>query len=145
MRRQFLLTILLVSSTILLYAQKTFTGTVKDSKTNQPLAGVSVKLKTGKLGTTTNNEGVFRINAVNGDVLEITIIGYRPQTITVSDQSDISVLLEQGSAELTEIVFVGSRGSGRAKTETPVPVDVIKINQVGVPTARMDITSVLNY
>ena len=43
-----------------------------------------------------------------------------------------------------EIVFVGTRGGGRAKTETPVPVDVIKINQVGLPTAKMDLTSVLN-
>jgi len=39
---------------------------------------------------------------------------------------------------------VGSRGGGRAKTETPVPVDVIRINQVGLPTAKMDLTSVLN-
>ena len=28
--------------------------------------------------------------------------------------------------------------------ETPVPVDVIRINQVGLPTAKMDLTSVLN-
>ena len=39
---------------------------------------------------------------------------------------------------------VSTRGAPRAKTETPVPVDVIKINQVDMPTAKMDITSILN-
>ncbi len=53
--------------------------------------------------------------------------------------------LETNSNELTEITFVGTRGAGRAKTETPVPIDVIRINQVGLPTARMDLTSELNY
>ena len=52
--------------------------------------------------------------------------------------------MESEITELGEIVFVGTRGSGRAKTETPVPVDIIKINQVGLPTAKMDLTSVLN-
>ncbi|WP_462221913.1 TonB-dependent receptor plug domain-containing protein, partial [Ferruginibacter sp.] len=42
------------------------------------------------------------------------------------------------------IVIVGTRGAARAKTETAVPIDVIKINQVGLPTAKMDLTSVLN-
>jgi iron complex outermembrane recepter protein len=51
------------------------------------------------------------------------------------------------SSQITDgdvVVVLGSRGSARAKTETAVPVDVIKINQVGLPTAKMDLTSILN-
>ncbi len=40
---------------------------------------------------------------------------------------------------------MGNRGAARAKIETPVPVDIIKVNQVGISTAKMDLTSVLNY
>jgi len=45
---------------------------------------------------------------------------------------------------LGQIVLVGSRRGGRVRTESPVPIDVININQAGTPTARMDLTSVLN-
>jgi iron complex outermembrane receptor protein len=53
--------------------------------------------------------------------------------------------LESASEELAEIVLVGSRHGGRVKTETPVPVDIVNVGQVTATTARMDITSILNY
>ncbi|MBS1599798.1 MAG: TonB-dependent receptor [Bacteroidetes bacterium] len=143
--RKLLLLVGLIMSSYLLHAQKNVTGIIKDAKTNQPVAGASVKLKSRNTGTVTNNSGQFSINAASGDVLEITMVGYKTQSITVSDQGQISVDLEASSTELTEIVFVGNRGAGRAKIETPVPVDIIRVNQVGLPTAKMDLTSVLNY
>ena len=150
--RKLLLLIGLITTSYLLHAQKNVTGTIKDGKTNQPIPGVSVKLKSGKTGTTTNNTGTttnnngqFSINASSGDVLEITMIGYKTQSISIADQTQIAIDLEAATTELTEIVFVGNRGVGRAKIETPVPVDVIRVNQVGLPTAKMDLTSVLNY
>ncbi len=74
------------------------------------------------------------------------MIGYSPQEIVnPSTATELIVSLETNSNELTEITFVGTRGAGRAKTETPVPIDVIRINQVGLPTAWMDLTSELNY
>jgi outer membrane receptor for ferrienterochelin and colicin len=47
--------------------------------------------------------------------------------------------------ELQDVILVGSRGGARVKTESPVPVDVIKLSEVGFNTARMDITSTLNF
>ncbi len=143
MRRLFFLTSLIVSS-YALFAQQVITGKVTDTKTGNPLMGVSVKVRSTKKGTTTNNEGVFKIQANTNDVLEISSIGYANRSVNVNGLAEITVSLEPASTELGEIVFVGSRGAGRAKTETAVPVDVIKINQVGLPTAKMDLTSVLN-
>ena len=143
--RKLLLLIGLITTSYLLHAQKSLTGIIKDVKTNQPIPGVSVRLQSGKSGTVTNNSGQFSINASPGDVLQITMIGYKTQSITVTDQSQLAINLEAASTELSEIVFVGTRGAGRAKIETPVPVDVIRVNQVGLPTAKMDLTSVLNY
>ena len=128
----------------LLYAQKTITGKVVDAKTGGPLAGASVKSRSTKAGTSTNNEGSFTLPVSTDDVLEISIIGYSPQSFPISGQSSITIALQPASTELKEIVFVGSRGAGRAKTETPVPVDVIKVNQVGLSSAKMDLTSLLN-
>ena len=47
--------------------------------------------------------------------------------------------------KIAEVVLVGTRRTGRVKTETTVPVDVINVGQATAPTARMDLTSVLNY
>ncbi|MES1226566.1 MAG: carboxypeptidase-like regulatory domain-containing protein, partial [Bacteroidota bacterium] len=143
MRNQFLLIAGLLFFSLITFAQQTITGKITD-KNAAPLAGASVKVKGTSRGVTTNSAGEFNIQANSNDVLEITIIGYKKQSISIAGQSALTIALESEVTELGEVVFVGSRGRARAKTETPVPVDVIKINQVGLPTAKMDLTSVLN-
>lgn len=143
MRDQFLLIGAFLLCTITCFAQQTVTGKITDSN-GSPLADVSVKVKGTSRGTLTNNSGDFSIQASSADELEITIIGYKKKSVKVGTSSALAISLESEITELGEIVFVGTRGSGRAKTETPVPVDVIRINQVGLPTAKMDLTSVLN-
>ncbi|GAC1456806.1 MAG: hypothetical protein NVSMB7_17870 [Chitinophagaceae bacterium] len=137
---------IIFSSPFLLAQKQTITGKVTDAKTTEPLSGVSIKIKSGKGGGTfTNKDGVFSIAALPTDVLEISFVGFRTETVQLHGEKNITVNLTIATAELNEVVFVGSRGAARAKTETPVPVDIIKINQVGLPTAKMDLTSVLNY
>lgn len=126
------------------WAQKqTVTGKVTDAK-GEALAGVSVNIKGSNSGTSTDNNGVFSIQAAANDVLEFSIIGYQTQRININGRSTINVTLQGVQTELSEVVFVGTRGGGRAKLETAVPVDIIRINQVGLPTAKTDLTSVLN-
>ncbi len=126
------------------FAQQTVTGKITDAQTGAPIEGATVKIKSTTKGVSTNSQGIFRIVANANDVLEISFIGYNTQDIAVKGSGDISVKLVPASTQLQEIVFVGNRRAGRAKIETPVPVDVIRINQVGLPTAKMDLTSVLN-
>jgi len=143
MRNILLLLVLLFISNFLL-AQTTITGKVVDSRDGGPLAGASVKVKSSGVGTSTGNDGTFKISAKADDVLEITLIGYSMQSVPVRGRAELTVGLVNASSELSEIVFVGTRGAPRAKTETPVPVDVIKVNQLDIPTAKMDLTSILN-
>jgi len=144
MRKALLLTAILLSS-FLLQAQKVFTGIIRDSRSNLPVPGATVRVKSSKAGTVTNNEGVFKLTVQESDILEISMIGYKSQDLAVSGHSEISINLEPGSSELTEIVFVGTRGAGRAKTETPVPVDVIRTRQLELSSGKTDLTSILNY
>lgn len=143
MRRTLFLAGLLLASLAIL-AQTTITGKVTDLKTGVPISGASVKIKSTRKGTSTNNEGIFKILASPNDVLEISIIGYKTQSLNVSGLSDISISLEQASTELQEVVFVGNRGVARSKTESPVPVDIIKMNQIDQITAKSDLSSILN-
>ena len=142
--RKLLVLLCLLTSSYLLSAQQTFTVKVTDSKTGNPVTNASATVRGSGKGASSNSDGIIKIQAAANDVLEITCIGYTPQSVRVSGSTTISVSLEGSSVDLGDIVIIGSRGAARAKTETAVPVDVIKINQVGLPTAKMDLTSVLN-
>ncbi|MEJ7589044.1 MAG: TonB-dependent receptor [Ferruginibacter sp.] len=143
MKKIFLLQILFCSS-CMLFAQQEITVKVKDAKTGAPLANATIRIKSTKKGSTTNADGISRLQVTATDVLEVSNVGYKSQSVTLSGQPEISVDMEGSLVELGDIVILGTRGSARAKTETAVPVDVIRINQVGLPTAKMDLTSILN-
>ena len=129
--------------TCLLFAQQEITIKVKD-KLGTPLPNATVKINSGKKYGTTNSDGILKISVNSTDVLEVSNVGYKTNKVSVSSQTEISVEMEPSLVDLGDIVILGTRGAPRAKTETAVPVDVIKINQVGLPTAKMDLTSVLN-
>ncbi len=127
-----------------LFAQKTYSITVKDAKSGQPIANASAKIKSTKKGASANTEGIIQVTANNGDVIEVSSVGYQSTSLKLGFESAVTISLQPGTVDLSDVVMVGSRGTGRAKIETAVPVDVIKINQAGLPTARMDMMSTLN-
>ena len=141
-----ILLVVIVSSHLQAVAQKqSVSGKITDASNNNPVAGVSVRVKSSGVGTTTDNDGVFKVEANSNDVLEISMVGYYPQFLKVNGRNEINISLSAAATDLTEIVLVGTRRAGRVKTETPVPVDVVNIAQVSLPTARMDLTSIINY
>jgi len=126
------------------WAQKeSIKGTVRDAKGN-PLEGVTVKDANSKAVTLTNNTGSYSINAKANDVLEFSFVGFETKK-QLATGNNVNIVLTASTSDLQEVILVGSRGIGRVKTESPVPVDVIKLSEVGINTARMDLTSTLNY
>lgn len=134
----------LVLSSFILFAQQTITVTVTDSKTGNPVPNASVKIKSTSKGASTNENGITTLQASANDVLEVSSVGYATREIKLTGQVKVNITLESTTIEYLDIVVVGTRGAPRAKIETAVPVDVIHINQVGLPTAKMDLTSALN-
>ena len=131
--------------TSFLYAQAlTVTGKVTDSKTGDALPGATIVVKSTGIGTSSGEDGSFSLNANPDDILTITRVGYKTITINVGNRTRIDISLESSSQELEQVVLVGSRRGGRIKTETAVPVDIININQVGLSSAKMDLTAALN-
>lgn len=144
MRKILLLSCFLACIAEQLLAQTTITGKVYDNN-GLPLAGVSVRAKKSGKGAVTTADGSFRLQAATDDQLEISMVGYKTQTIDLAGRSNIDVTLDLAVTELSQIVMVGTRSSGRVKTQTPVPVDVVNVSQALLPSARMELTSVLNY
>ena len=131
-------------STLNVAAQtQTIKGKITDSKGNA-LEGVTIKLANSKTNAISAKNGTYTISASINDILEFSYIGFESKRQTVLS-SEVNISLTSTSTDLQDVVLVGTRGTGRAKIESPVPVDVIKLSEVGLNTARMDLTSSLNY
>lgn len=119
------------------------TGKISSSD-GESIPGASIRIKGTQKGTTSNKDGSFTINANNGDVLVISFIGYKPVEKVV-DGSNLSIVLEDETSTLSEIVVTGTRSGGRTKIDTPVPVDVIALAQVTNNLGQVDINQILTF
>ena len=136
------LSLLFIISNLL--AQQVVNGKVLDNNGN-PLRDVSVRSKKTNNGTATGSDGSFRLQVADNDELEISMIGFTNQSVKTGSSSTITINMIPADTELSQIVLVGTRGSGRVRTESPVPVDVIDINKLALTSGKMDLTSALNY
>jgi TonB-linked SusC/RagA family outer membrane protein len=86
--------------------QLTVKGNVKDA-TGEPVIGASVLVKGTTNGTITDFDGNFELPNVESDAsIEITFVGYLPQTLKASSSS-LNVILKEDTKTLDEVVVVG--------------------------------------
>ena len=74
----------------------------------QPISNVSVAIKGGTVGTATDDEGRYSINAKRGDVLVFSYVGYERQEYTVTRSvtgQNMVLMAEKGM--LDEVIVVG--------------------------------------
>ena len=83
------------------------TGSVLDSVTQQPLVGVTVKLKGGTVGTVTDAKGHFALNVPSDGVLEVSYLGYVSKEIPVNGRGDLEIFLSASTTGLNQLVVVG--------------------------------------
>ena len=102
-----LLVLLLFTGLQAAFAQRTVTGKVTAAN-DAPLPGVTVVIKGTTSGTSTDANGAFSISVPdNQTVLQFSFIGFKPQEVTVGTQSSLTVVLEESTEELDEIVVTG--------------------------------------
>ncbi len=95
------LAVMLFSVTSMALAQITVTGTVEDA--DGPLIGASVLVKGTTVGTVTDFDGQYSIQANMGDQLEFSYMGYTAQTIEVTGTT-INVTMSENTEVLSEVV-----------------------------------------
>jgi len=76
-------------------------------KNGQPVARAAVVVRGTGVGTTTDENGSFSIDAKPGDVLEVSYVGYRNVEIKVTNTSNISIVLNDLKEAMNEVVVVG--------------------------------------
>ena len=102
----FVLTCLLLSTSVAMAQTKTVTGTVTDSF-NEPLIGASILVKGTSTGAVTDMNGKYSISVTPNDVLVFSYVGYEKQEIKVGQQTVINVTLKDDSQMLAETVIIG--------------------------------------
>jgi len=83
------------------------TGVVTDSSGLRSLAGVSIQVKGGSRGTTTNEQGQFSLAVPDSATLVFSLIGYQPLEVPVEGRTSIHVRLISANTGLNEVVVVG--------------------------------------
>lgn len=110
------------------YAQQlTVRGTVTDQN-GTPVPGATVAVRNTTIGTITNIDGVFTLNAGQGDVLDITFIGYKSAEQVVGTASDYPITLEEDAEVLDEVVVTGYMTEKKA--DLTGAVSVVKMKDV---------------
>lgn len=87
----------------------TVSGTVLDKTTNDPLIGVSVVVKgVANAGTITDMDGKFTLKLPYAEApLVFSYLGYQPQEIVLGAKKELTVLLQEDTKALQEVVVVG--------------------------------------
>jgi TonB-linked SusC/RagA family outer membrane protein len=88
------------------YAQTKISGTVVNQQTLAPISGATITVKKTKRFAIANETGRFSIEAVIGEVLVITAVGFEKMEVKVTS-SETNVQLQQVVNQLDNIVVIG--------------------------------------
>ena len=101
--KRFILSFLLLSASIIMYAQQEVTGTVTDDM--GPVIGATVMEKGTSNGTVTDFDGNFKLKVQAGKTLVFSYIGYKSQELPAKDGMQVS--MQENAKELAEVVVTG--------------------------------------
>lgn len=131
MRKIYIL--LIIMALIFTGLQAQVRGVISDNSGS--LTGATVQVKGTTIGTISDIDGKYAIQATSGDILVYTFVGYEPQEITFNgDNSIIDVIMLTDSKLMGELVVVGYGTQKRSDlTGSLTVVDVGEIEKMQAP------------
>ncbi len=72
----------------------------------EPLIGVNILVQGTSTGTVTDYDGNFVLQVPANGVLEVSYIGYKPQTIPVNNRTSILIAMQEDTEMLEELVVM---------------------------------------
>lgn len=115
--------------------ERILSGRVLSSDDNASVPGVSVLVKGTSNGTVTDADGNFSIRVAEGAVLQFSYIGYAKKEVTVSAETQITVMLDPDISMLDEVVVVGYGEQKRSNLTASVSTLDMSIKQ-NTPTTN---------
>lgn len=111
-------------------------GKVLSEKDGEPLIGVSILVKGSNVGTVTDFNGAFTLQAKTGETLSVSYIGYTAQTVKITG-ANLTIKLSEDARNLEEVMVIGY-GVQKKKLNTGATVQV-----KGDELAKMNTTNPL--
>jgi iron complex outermembrane receptor protein len=116
----------LIGSSLLSQAQGIkVSGKVTSSGDNAEQIGVSILVKGTNIGTTSNANGEYTIDAPGNGVLVFSFIGFEKQEVSIDNRSIINVVLKEDNLQLGEVV-VTALGVSKEKRQLGFSVTEVK-------------------
>ena len=114
-------------------------GTVFDGS-NAPLPGVSILVKGTNIGTATDFDGNFTLDGVSeSSVLVFSYVGFADQEITVTSAAPMTVVLQEDTEALDEVIVIGYGTQSKKEITGAVSVvgseTIAKLNPVRIEQA----------
>jgi TonB-linked SusC/RagA family outer membrane protein len=111
----FAIALFLSLSSFSVFAQsKTVSGSVTDAETGSPVISATVVVKGQKGGAITDAQGFFTIKASDGDVLQISNVGYETLEVTAASALSMQIKLTATNRQIGEVVVIGYGSKKRA-------------------------------
>jgi iron complex outermembrane recepter protein len=123
LNKLFVAVMLCLTMTSLFAQTGSVTGSIKEVS-GAGIPGASVRVKGTSKGAVSNIDGNYTIAAKDGDVLQLSAVGFVAQEVKVSGSTADVVMVADNQA-LGEVVVVGSRSSQRSIIDSPLPVDIL--------------------
>ena len=112
MRRYFAIVLFVFIACAVWGQSATITGVVRDDKAKEPIIGASVLVVGSQGGTITDSDGRFSLNIPEGKCnLQISMIGYKTQTVDVCNKQDIAITLQEDTLLMDGVEVVGTRAN----------------------------------
>ncbi len=123
------LTLLFICTMTTISAQ-TVKGVVVDSN-GEPVIGATVKVDGTSVGSVTDLNGNFMVNADSKASLTVSYVGFIAQTVRVGGRENLKVVLKEDQKSLNEVVVIGYGTQRReAVTGSVANINGEKLNQV---------------
>jgi len=137
MKKSYFLLILALITTAFLNAQNSEVNGSVSGVDGLSIPSANVLIQGSNTGTTTDFDGNFSISVKSGDVLIVSYIGFLTQSITISNQTSLTIVLQSDASELDEVVVVGYGTQKKSNLTGAISkVTNEKLDQIGV--ARVD-------
>ena len=129
---------LLIPASVSAQAKKvTISGTVTDASNKQALIGAAVSVEGTTIGTSTDMNGKYTLQAPADGVLEIQYLGYTSQKIKINSRTTINVALSQDNVKVDEVVVIGY--GSVAKSDLTGSVSTVKMSEIAdAPVSSVD-------
>ncbi len=126
------------SGKVIAQIDREISGVVIDARKNEPVIGATIIIKGTTKGTVTNIDGTFTLNVPDdSNELEVSYLGYQSRTVTIGNQSELTVYLQEEEGVLEEVVVLGY--DSQKKKDLTGAVSTVNAEELkSLPTASVE-------